>query len=158
MKINGLKYYKIKEPVSMHTSLRYVLPQKQVFQLLDLLAVDTFYCGVGVIQICVFSVLEDKHQMFTNVSADHQLNNAITALQLFVVGKPVESILTGSLAKEMVYTIFQFKTKKNVCIDDGFSRSIHNKYSSFLKILSSTSKLNDIIIIPQVYIKHKKNN
>lgn len=147
MKINGLKYYKIKEPVSMHTSLRYVLPQKQVFQLLDLLAVDTFDRGVGVIQICAFSVLEDKHQMFTNMSADHQLNNAITVLQRFVIGKPVESISTGSLAKEMVYTILQFKTQKNISIDDGFSRSIHNKYSSFLKILSSTSKLNDIIII-----------
>ena len=147
MKINGLKYYKIKEPVSMHTSLRYVLPQKQVFQLLDFLAVDTFYCGVGVIQICAFSVLEDKHQMFTNMSADHQLNNAIIVLQRFVVGKPVELISTSSLAKEMVYTILKFKTQKNVRIDDGFSRSIHNKYSSFLKILSSTSKLNDIVII-----------
>lgn len=147
MKINGLKYYKIKEPVSMHTSLRYVLPQKQVFQLLDFLAVDTFYCGVGVIQMCAFSVLEDKYQKFTNVSADHQLNNSIIVLQRFFVGKPVESISTGSLAKEIVYTILQFITKKNVCIDDGFFRSIHSKYSSFLKILSSTSKLNDIVII-----------
>ena len=147
MKINGLKYYKIKEPVSMHTSLRYVLPQKQVFQLLDFLAADVFDCGVGVVQICAFSVLEDKHQMFTNMSADHQLKNTITVLQRLVIGKPVESISTGSLAEEMVYTILQFKTQKNVCIDDGFSRSIHNKYSSFLKILSSTSKLNDIIII-----------
>ena len=147
MKINGLKYYKIKEPVSIHTSLRYVLPQKQVFQLLDFLAVDTFYCGVGVIQICAFSVLEDKHQMFTNVSADHQLNNAITVLQHFVVGKPVESISTGSLAEEIINAVFKFKTQKNICIYDGFFRSIHSKYSSFLKILSSTSKLNDIVII-----------
>ncbi len=147
MKINGLKYYKIKEPVSMHTSLRYVLPQKQVFQLLDLFAVDAFYCGIGVIQICAFSVPEDKHQMFTNMSADHQLNNAIIVLQRFVVGKPVELISTSSLAKEMVYTILKFKTQKNVRIDDGFSRSIHNKYSSFLKILSSTSKLNNMVII-----------
>ena len=147
MKINGLKYYKIKEPVSMHTSLRYVCSRNRFFQLLDLLAVDTFDRGVGVIQICAFSVLEDKHQMFTNVSADHQLNNAITVLQRFVVGKPVESISTGSLAEEVINAVFKFKTQKNVCIDDGFFRSIHSKYSSFLKILSSTSKLNDIVII-----------
>ena len=147
MKINGLKYYKIKEPVSMHTSLRYVLPQKQVLQLLDFLAVDTFDRGVGVIQICAFSVLEDKHQMFTNMSAYHQLNNAITVLQRFIVGKPVESISTGSLAEEIINAVFKFKTQKNICIDNGFFRSIHSKYSSFLKILSSTSKLNDIVII-----------